>query len=128
MPSSPTSLRRTALVVDDFQDTADLLAELLDGIGFDTAIAHSGEEAIQMANLLHPDVVLLDLGLPNADGLEVCSRIRQEHWGASARIVAITGQDVASMRLPMMAVGFDEVLAKPCSFREISGVLEPRKH
>ena len=128
MPNSPSPPRRTALVVDDFQDTADLLAELLDACGFDTSIAHDGEQAIQMANLLHPDLVLLDIGLPKGSGLEVCSRIRHELWGAGARIVAVTGQDLSTMRQPLIDAGFDEILAKPCSFRDISGVLEAQKH
>lgn len=128
MPSSPKPPRRTALVVDDSHDTADLLAELLGAYGFDTSIAHDGEQAMQMANLLHPDPVLLDIGLPKGNGLEVCSRIRHELWGAGARIVAVTGQDLPTMGQPMLDAGFDEILAKPGSFREISDVLDPRKH
>lgn len=128
MSSSPKSPRRTALVVDDFQDTADLLADLLEGFGFDTAIAHDGDQAIQMANALHPDLIMLDVALPKQNGLEVCSRIRRELWGAGARIVGVTGQDLSSMRQPMIDAGFDEILAKPCSLREISGAVEPLKH
>lgn len=128
MPSSPRPPRRTALVVDDYRDTADVLAELLDAYGFAPSIAHNGAQAIQIADLLHPDLVLLDIGLPQGNGLEVCRHIRKEAWGGHTRIVAVTGQHLPPIRQAMHDAGFDAVLAKPCSFREISGVLEPQKH
>lgn len=128
MSNSLDAPRRTALVVDDVRDTADLIAELLDACGFNTAVAYDGDQAIQMASALHPDLILLDIGLPKQNGLEVCSRIRHELWGASARIIAVTGQDLSSMRQPMIDAGFDEIVSKPCTFREISEVLAHQHH
>lgn len=128
MTNAPEMARRIALVVDDYRDTADLLAELLEDCGFQTAIAHDGEQGLQMADALQPEMIVLDICLPKLDGIEVCRRIRGMPWSAHTRIVAVTGQHLPSMQRALESAGFDEVLAKPYTFREISEMLEHQHH
>ena len=82
---------RRILIVDDNEDGAESLAMLLQFSGHETHKAHDGVEAIEAAERLRPDAVLLDIGLPRLNGYEVCSRIRQEPWGKSLMLVALTG-------------------------------------
>ena len=90
IPAEPT-LGRRILVVDDNRDAATSLAELLQLSGHEAEIAHDGLEALQMAQNLRPDVVLLDIGLPKLNGFEVARKIRQETWGKNMMLVALTG-------------------------------------
>ena len=82
---------RRILIVDDNEDGAESLAMLLQFGGHETHKAHDGVEAIEAAERLRPDVVLLDIGLPRLNGYEVCRRIRQEPWGKDLMLVALTG-------------------------------------
>ncbi|MGH9145927.1 MAG: hybrid sensor histidine kinase/response regulator, partial [Vicinamibacterales bacterium] len=86
----PASGRRI-LIVDDSEDGAETLAMLLQFGGHETHKAHDGLEAIDLAERLRPDAVLLDIGLPGLNGYEVCSRIRKEPWGKELMLVALTG-------------------------------------
>ena len=73
--------RRRVLIVDDSQDGAESLAMLLEFGGHTTYQAHDGVAALEAADRLRPDAVLLDIGLPGLNGYEVCGRIRDEPWG-----------------------------------------------
>ena len=79
------------LVVDDNKDSAESLSLLLQLLGNNVSSAYDGEQALEMANELKPDVVLLDIGLPKLNGYEVAKRIRLEPWGHNAILIAITG-------------------------------------
>src|SRR4029079_9175255 len=79
------------LVVDDNKDAADSLAMLLRVDGNDTRTAYDGPEALEVAEVFHPEVVLLDIGLPKLNGYDVARRIRQQAWGHTATLIALTG-------------------------------------
>jgi len=112
VPAEPTRGRRI-LVVDDNRDAATSLAELLQLSGHEAEIAHDGLEALQMAQNLRPDVVLLDIGLPKLNGFEVARKIRQETWGKNMMLVALTGWGQDGDRKKSGEAGFNAHLVKP---------------
>lgn len=101
------------LVVDDNVDGAESLSELLRIEGFDTRVAHDGHQALAMADAWRPDCIVLDIGLPGLDGLEVCRRIRRESWSGRTRILAVTGWGQEADRRLAEASGFDGHMVKP---------------
>ena len=118
---SPPSLR--ILVVDDNRDAADSLAMLLRTSGNDIRTAYDGAEAVQVANDFEPEVVLLDIGLPNMDGHEVAQRIRQEPWGRRTCLIAVTGWSDEADRARSRAAGFDHHLVKPLDTGHLAQLL-----
>lgn len=109
---APKSTRRI-LVVDDNRDSADSLGILLEMDGNQTCVAYDGLQALEMASTFRPDVVVLDLGLPQLDGYEVAQRIRQETWGQDIVLVALTGWDDEADRRRTTEAGFNRHLVKP---------------
>lgn len=120
----PHATDARVLVVDDNVDAADSLAELLQLIGSETHVAHDGQQAIEMAEALRPDLIFLDIGLPRMDGYEVARRIRSTEWGAGTRLVALTGWGQAEDRARSEAAGIDEHLVKPVDFGVLEGLVE----
>ncbi|HSQ65578.1 MAG TPA: PAS domain S-box protein [Polyangiaceae bacterium] len=108
-----SSSAKRVLVVDDVADTADLLAELVEVEGHEARIARSGSAAIELAAAYHPDVVLLDLGMPGMDGYEVARRLREKQGGERTTIIAVTGYGQDKDRERTRAAGFDHHLVKP---------------
>ena len=101
------------LIVDDNEDGAESLAMLLQLGGHETHKAHDGVEAIEAAERLRPDVVLLDIGLPGMNGYEACRRIRKEPWGKDMLLVALTGWGQEEDRHRSGEAGFDAHMVKP---------------
>jgi CheY-like chemotaxis protein len=114
---------RRILIVDDSEDGAETLAMLLQFGGHETHKAHDGVEAIDLAERLRPDAVLLDIGLPGMNGYEVCSRIRKEPWGKEMVLVALTGWGQEEDRVRSREVGFDAHMVKPVDFRVLLKLL-----
>jgi len=110
---------RRILVVDDNRDSADSIATLLELSGHRTFVAHDGLAAVESAERLRPDVVLLDVGLPKMTGLEVCRRIRSHEWGKTMVIVALTGWGQESDRRKTREAGFDAHLVKPVDYSDL---------
>jgi PAS domain S-box-containing protein len=112
--SAPTShAPRRILVVDDNRDAADSLAMLLRLGGHETATAFDGLQAVEAAGRFHPDVILLDIGLPGINGFEAARRIRQQHADRRPTIVALTGWGQDADRRASQEAGFDAHLVKP---------------
>jgi CheY-like chemotaxis protein len=105
--------RRRVLVVDDDVDAAEMLSQALQAAGHDVRHVHDGTSALLMAAQFQPDVVLLDLGLPGMDGLEVARRLRAFPQLAAVRIVALTGLGQREDRNRSAAVGIESHLVKP---------------
>jgi signal transduction histidine kinase/ActR/RegA family two-component response regulator len=116
---APRSTPLRALVVDDNIDAADMLSSLLASLGHDVRVAHDGVEALEEAARHAPEIVLLDIGLPRMDGLEVARRMRED-GGRSAELVAVTGYGHDEDRRRSEEAGFDHHLVKPIDL----GVLE----
>lgn len=106
-------MRVRVLVCDDNADAADLTAQLLSGHGCDVQLAYDGAAALREAERLRPDVILLDIGMPDRDGYDVCRHIRQAEWGAGVTVVAVTGWGQLRDHHDSATAGFDHHLVKP---------------
>jgi CheY-like chemotaxis protein len=111
-PYSPTR-QVPVLIVDDNVDAAESLALFLRVKGHQTVAAHAGLEALARAGNWHPDVMLLDIGLPDIDGYEVCRRVRAEPWGRAMAVLAITGWGQPHDRREAELAGFTGHFVKP---------------
>jgi len=96
--------------VDDNLDSAESLSSW---VGNEFSSAYDGQQALEMAKELRPDVVLLDLGLPKLNGYEVAKQIRLEPWGHKTILIAITGWGQAEDKELSREAGFDNHLVKP---------------
>jgi PAS domain S-box-containing protein len=121
--ASQSSSQRRILVVDDNRDSADSLAMLLEITGNQTYVAHDGVEALESIEKYHPEVVLLDIGLPKLDGLEVCRRVRKQPWGKDIRIIALTGWGQEDDRRKSEEAGFNGHLVKPLDYDKLLELL-----
>ncbi len=101
------------LVADDNQDAATSLALLLRIMGHETRTAHDGLEALDAAAAFRPDVTLLDIGMPQLNGYDVCRRIRQQAWGKGMVLIALTGWGQEDDKRQAQEAGFDHHLTKP---------------
>jgi CheY-like chemotaxis protein len=101
------------LVVDDNEDAAETLAHTLEAMGHRVRVAFDGETALDVAATFHPEVALLDIGLPVMDGYELASRLKNMPGGADVRLIAVTGYGQARDRAAARQAGFSEHLVKP---------------
>jgi signal transduction histidine kinase/ActR/RegA family two-component response regulator len=116
-------VKHRVLVVDDNADAAESLAQLLDLEGHATQVAYTARRALEQFDSFQPDVVLLDIGLPEMDGYEVAHRLRQRAESNDVILVALTGYGQREDRDRAIAAGFDEHLVKPVGFDELQRVL-----
>jgi signal transduction histidine kinase/DNA-binding response OmpR family regulator len=114
--------RLRVLIVDDNRDNVESLRLLLVLMGHNVRVALEGLEGINVANEFRPDVVLLDIGMPNLDGHEVCRRIRARDWGRDMVLVAQTGWGQEEDRRRTQAAGFDYHLVKPIDHASLTAV------
>lgn len=124
--AEPSVTRRKILIVDDNHDVTDTMTMLLDALGHDTRCAHEGQAALRIGAEYLPDVVILDIGLPDVNGYEVARRIRSTDWGGRVFLIAATGWGQESDRLLAGEAGFDLHLTKPIDFTELQSVLKAR--
>jgi PAS domain S-box-containing protein len=101
------------LIVDDNVDAADLLALVLRGEGHEVETVYTSEAALERAMASTPEIMLLDIGLPEMDGYEVARRLRSLSVLKDTRLIAITGYGQANDRARTLAAGFDDHLVKP---------------
>jgi PAS domain S-box-containing protein len=109
---TPLAARRV-LVADDNVDSADMEAALLSAVGCEVRTVYDGESTLREAERFRPDVVLLDIGMPDIDGHEVCARIRSQAWGGSMVLIAVSGWGQESDRRRSARAGFNMHLVKP---------------
>jgi len=138
LPAEPAAMQPSAaaasseqtrvLVVDDSVDTAESLAMLLGLEGYETRTAHDGIAALAAARDFHPDMVLLDIGLPGADGYTVAERIRHDECLHDVVLIAMTGYGQPEARERSREAGFDHHLVKPVDVGELKSVLMPPRH
>ena len=111
--------RRRALVVDDNEDGALSLAEMLTIMGNETRTAHDGLEAVEVAERFRPEVMFLDVGMPKLDGYEVTRLLRARDWAKGVFIFALTGWGQASDRERSREAGCDGHLVKPVHLADL---------
>jgi len=114
---------RRVLIADDNKDAADSLGILLEIDGHEVRVAHGGRAALALAQAFRPEVVLLDIGMPELSGYEVAEALRREPWGKAIQLIALTGWGQESDRRASKAAGFDRHLTKPIDMEVLSAVL-----
>jgi CheY-like chemotaxis protein len=111
--------RPLLLLVDDHDDNRALYADFLGSEGFQVAQAGSGSDAFAKALALRPDLILMDLLLPDTDGWEVTRRLRKDPRMRSIRIIAHTAHDLGGRLGEVQEAGFDGSLRKPCDLDDL---------
>jgi signal transduction histidine kinase/CheY-like chemotaxis protein len=129
LPRSAAARERTpdnaarVLVADDNQDAAQTLALILEIEGHDVRTAHTGLDALRIAESFRPEIALLDIGMPQMNGYQAAREIRDRPWGHSILLVAVTGwgqeQDLQMAR----EAGFDRHLVKPVDPQTLTGLI-----
>jgi PAS domain S-box-containing protein len=112
------------LVVDDNADAATTLGELLSALGHEVLVRFDGKSVLADAAAFAPDVLVLDIGLPDMDGYELARRLRSEPATAQARYLALTGYGQAHDRTLARAAGFDHHFVKPVDIAVLQAVLD----
>ena len=107
------------LIVEDEQEIAQLIEQTLVGENFSCRVANDGLTALDIFKQQQPDVVILDLMLPGLDGLEVCTRIRQQPYNKDPYIMMLTARGEEIDRVIGLSTGADDYLLKPFSPREL---------
>lgn len=102
------------LVVDDYQDAREMYAEYLQFSGFRVAEARNGNEAVDQAFALRPDLILMDLSLPGKDGWEATRELKADDRTRHIPIVALTGHALAGASDGAKKAGCDSFVTKPC--------------
>jgi len=107
------------LVVDDEPDAVELIEFNLKGAGFDVVTAADGNDALKKARTFSPDLLILDLMLPEVDGLEVCKVLRRDSATAGLPIIMLTAKAAEIDRVLGLELGADDYITKPFSPREL---------
>ncbi len=114
------------LVVDDNHDAADSLGMLLQFLGAEVMVVHDGHAALEAMKTFSPAVVLLDLGMPGMNGLEVARRMREDPNARGMTLVALTGWGQREDRRRTTEAGFDYHLVKPADLGALQSILAMR--
>ncbi|MBA3456842.1 MAG: response regulator [Deltaproteobacteria bacterium] len=111
------------LIIDDHPDTAETIAMLLEAMGHDARVACTGTEGLDLVDRFRPDLVILDIGLPDISGYEVARGIRSRPLGSFVYLVAATGWGAPEDRVRALAAGFDQHQLKPLDLRKLQGMI-----
>ena len=122
-PSSVASVRRRVLVVEDNLDSVHSMAILVKMMGHEVQFAINGFAALAIAREFRPDVVLLDLGLPDFNGCEVARQLRYEEALRNTRFIAISALPAQQYRQLALKAGCDEFYAKPINPNVLEALL-----
>lgn len=118
--------RHRLLIVDDNLDAANSLAILAQFSGYVTHIANDGLAAIEMAEIVRPEAIIMDLGMPRMSGFEAARWVRQQPWGKDTVLIAVTGWGQEEDRRRSREAGFDVHLTKPVDSSELLNELQRR--
>src|SRR5438093_10467137 len=116
--ANPRSSGRV-LVVEDERDVAELLRYNLTKDGYDVVLAATGADAVKQAHEAHPDVVLLDIMVPQLNGWEICRRLKQDAETRAIPVIMVTGRVEEGDKVLGFEVGADDYVTKPFSPREL---------
>lgn len=109
----------TILVVDDYSDNRTLLSAWLRAKGFKVVEAEDGKEGVLQANRAHPDLILMDLAMPELDGVEATRQIRERQTLSTTPIFAITAYGTYDVKQDALAAGCNEVFTKPLELESL---------
>lgn len=116
-------VRPVVLVVEDFEDNRFMMRRLLEMSGYSVVEAINGNQAVERAASDHPDIILMDLSLPQLDGLAATRRIRAQEDGPRVPIVAVSAHDSADFHAEALAAGCNEYVTKPIDFDQLVELL-----
>jgi CheY-like chemotaxis protein len=111
------------MVVEDFEDNRFMLRRLLEMTGYRVLEAVNGEEAVELAQRERPQLILMDLSLPQLDGLAATRRIRQHADLRDVPIVAVSAHDTADFHADALAAGCNDYVTKPIDFDQLEALL-----
>ena len=114
---------RTIMIVEDYDDTRVLLKQVFEGLGYSVVEASNGQEAVDIADREHPDLILMDLDLPILDGIAATQRIRQQSHMEGVPIVAVTAYPMSYSRVKAFAKGCNEYVSKPIDVSELTSLV-----
>ena len=112
------------LIVDDNEDNRVIFSTMLRFRGFQTLEAHTGEEGLVLAGEHRPDLILLDINLPQMNGIQVLAEIRRNARTARIPVFALTAYGHGEELQPILAAGFDKVVTKPIEPRRLLETLQ----
>jgi len=123
---STTVGRKRILIADDNDDVASSLAVMLKIMGHEVRTANDGREAVEISREFHPDLILLDIGMPGLNGYDACIQIREQRWSQTHKtiIAALTGWGQEEARQRSEAAGFDHYFVKPIDPTALKGLLK----
>ena len=116
-PEEASSVR--VLVVDDNTVAARFLSLMLEAAGHTVEVAEDGVQGVEKAESYKPDIIFMDIGMPNLNGYEAAARIRAQEWGRHMTLVAVSGWGRAADKARAISAGFDAHLTKPASAVEV---------
>ncbi|MDX6288559.1 MAG: hypothetical protein QOH42_358 [Blastocatellia bacterium] len=111
----------TILVVEDYPDSRTLLSSLLRAKGYKVVEARDGKEGLLQANRVTPDLILMDLAMPEMDGIEATRQLRQRRTLSCTPIFAISAYATSDVKDDAMAAGCAEIFAKPLDIESLLG-------
>ena len=114
---------QTVLVVDDMSDNLILISLSLQDMGYRVVTASNGEDALNVAKLARPDLILMDIAMPHQDGLAATRRIREESELQDVPVVALTAFDTNGFRQAAFDAGFNGYLTKPNDFARLKKLM-----
>jgi CheY-like chemotaxis protein len=115
--------RPVVLVVEDFEDNRFMMRRLLEMSGYRVVEAVNGNQAVERAASEHPDIILMDLSLPQLDGLAATRRIREQQGLRKTPIIAVSAHDSADFHAEALAAGCNEYVTKPIDFDQLVQLL-----
>jgi len=121
-------VEKRVLIADDHHDGAEMMRLLLAQCGHDVSVAHSGGDALVLVKREKPQIVVLDIGMPDLNGYEVATRIRAEAWGNDLTLIAVTGWGQEDDKRRAKAAGFDFYMTKPIDPQALIKLIDSRNN
>jgi len=118
-----TEIPRKVLIVDDHRDAADAMGMLVEELGNQVRVTYSGRQAMQAATVFQPELVLVDLVMPDMDGCSLIAALRKTPAFCNTKIVVITGHKDTAHREMALSAGCDDVFVKPVALTQIKSAL-----
>lgn len=116
--------QQTVLIVEDYDDTRELLSLWLEGCGYRVVAARDGAEAVEAARRECPDLVIMDMSMPKLDGLSATAAIRQIEELCDVPVIACSAHDVQEWSDKALAAGCNDFVSKPVDFAALERALK----
>ena len=115
---------KTVLIVEDNQNNAELLEDILSVRGYNVNVVTRGEEALESVEKMKPDLILMDIQLPGIDGYEITRRLKKDPFTKDIIIIAVTAYALKGDEMKALRAGCDDYMSKPINTRELPEMVE----